>query len=166
MAYPGAASTAGRTEEPDRPVLRALLNVLWLVFSGLWVALVYALAGVICCLLIVTLPWGQAAFRMAGYVLWPFGRAPVPGPEPGPWYDPRNLLWLLVGGIWVLALHVVLGVFFAATLVLFLAAAQHLKMVPIAVNPRHWTIESDLPGATSPHEPATPPPPPVRGFRQ
>jgi uncharacterized membrane protein YccF (DUF307 family) len=148
----------------DSPAQRTILNVLWLLFSGLWLALAYAIAGVICTLLVVTLPWGLAAFRLAGYMLWPFGRAPVPGPEPGPWYDPRNLLWLLVGGVWIIAIHTVLGILFVASLVAYLFAAHHLKMIPIVANPRHWTIERDTPAP----EPAPYAPPqqdtPLPGF--
>jgi len=55
--------------------MRTLLNVLWLAFSGLWLAIGYVLAGVVLCLLIITIPFGVACFRLAAFVLWPFGRA-------------------------------------------------------------------------------------------
>ena len=54
--------------------MRFILNVLWLIFGGLLIALAYAVAGVICCILIVTIPFGIASFRIANYALWPFGR--------------------------------------------------------------------------------------------
>ncbi len=54
--------------------MRTLLNIIWFIFSGFWLWLAYVLAGIICCLLIITIPFGIAAFRIAGYVLWPFGR--------------------------------------------------------------------------------------------
>ena len=57
--------------------MRTLLNIIWFVFGGLWLALGYALAGVVFCILIVTIPLGVASFRMAHYALWPFGRAVV-----------------------------------------------------------------------------------------
>ena len=58
--------------------MRTVLNLLWLVLSGLWLAIGYVLAGVVLCLLIVTIPFGVACFRLAAFVLWPFGRAVVP----------------------------------------------------------------------------------------
>ena len=54
--------------------MKTLLNIIWLVLCGFWLFLGYALAGVICCILIITIPLGIASFRMANYVLWPFGR--------------------------------------------------------------------------------------------
>ncbi|MGW5821321.1 YccF domain-containing protein, partial [Streptomyces noursei] len=62
--------------------MKFILNILWLVLCGFWMALGYVLAGVICCILIVTIPFGIASFRIAGYALWPFGRTtPWEAPE-------------------------------------------------------------------------------------
>ena len=58
-------------------LVRGILNIIWLLFGGLWLALGYVLAGIICCVLIVTIPFGIASFRIAGYALWPFGRTVV-----------------------------------------------------------------------------------------
>lgn len=60
--------------------MKTLLNLIWFVFSGLWLAIGYAIAGVIMYVLIITIPFGVASFRMAGYALWPFGRAVVTKP--------------------------------------------------------------------------------------
>src|SRR3954467_7035483 len=80
---------------PDRPAgsleltaggdMRLVLNVIWLVFGGLWLALGYFAAGILCFVLIITLPFGVAAFRIGVYALWPFGYTVVdkPGPRPG-----------------------------------------------------------------------------------
>ena len=57
--------------------MRALLNVIWLVFGGLWLAILYTLAGILAFILIITIPFGFAAFRMARFCLWPFGRTLV-----------------------------------------------------------------------------------------
>ena len=51
-----------------------LLNIIWLVLCGIWMAIAYVLAGIICCILIITIPFGIASFRIANYALWPFGR--------------------------------------------------------------------------------------------
>ncbi|MGW3233560.1 YccF domain-containing protein, partial [Kitasatospora sp. NPDC001095] len=64
--------------------IRFILNVIWLVFCGIWMALGYLLAGIICCVLIITIPFGIASFRLAGFILWPFGRSAVERPDAGP----------------------------------------------------------------------------------
>lgn len=55
--------------------MKTLLNIIWLLFGGLWLALGYIFFGVLACILIVTIPAGVASFRMASYALWPFGRS-------------------------------------------------------------------------------------------
>ncbi|WP_334169478.1 YccF domain-containing protein, partial [Timonella senegalensis] len=76
--------------------MRTILNIIWLVLSGFWMALGYALAGIICCILIVTIPFGIASFRMANYALWPFGRVVVDKPTSGAFSLIGNVIWLLV----------------------------------------------------------------------
>ena len=65
--------------------MRLILNIIWLIFGGLWLALGYLLAAIISFILIITIPFGFAALRIASYALWPFGRTIVekPGPRPG-----------------------------------------------------------------------------------
>jgi uncharacterized membrane protein YccF (DUF307 family) len=58
--------------------MRFLLNLIWLVLCGFWLAIAYTIAGLVCCVLIVTIPFGLAAFRMANFALWPLGRTIVP----------------------------------------------------------------------------------------
>lgn len=60
--------------------MKTLLNIIWLVLCGFWMALGYVIAGIICCILIITIPFGIASFRMANYALWPFGRTVVRDP--------------------------------------------------------------------------------------
>ena len=55
--------------------MRLILNVIWLVLCGWWMAILYVLAGVVCAILIITIPFGIASFRIASYVIWPFGRS-------------------------------------------------------------------------------------------
>ena len=61
--------------------MRLLLNIIWLVLSGFWLFLGYVAAGIICCILIITIPFGIASFRIALYALWPFGRTVVATPD-------------------------------------------------------------------------------------
>jgi uncharacterized membrane protein YccF (DUF307 family) len=66
--------------------VRTVLNVIWLVLSGIWLALAYTVAGVLMCVLIITIPFGIAAFRVARYVLWPFGRTLGLETSSWPWW--------------------------------------------------------------------------------
>ncbi len=61
--------------------MRAILNLLWFFLSGIWLAIGYALAGIMMCVLVITVPFGIASSRLAAYVLWPFGRTVVRRPD-------------------------------------------------------------------------------------
>ena len=80
--------------------MRTLLNIIWFVFSGFWLWLAYMLAGIICCVLIITIPWGIASFRMANYAAWPFGRELVDKPNAGIFSFLGNVIWVIVAGWW------------------------------------------------------------------
>jgi uncharacterized membrane protein YccF (DUF307 family) len=85
--------------------VRIVLNVLWLVLSGLWLALGYALVGVLLCILIITIPFGIAAFRLAAFSLWPFGRAVVRKPSAGAASTIGNVIWFVLAGLWMAIAH-------------------------------------------------------------
>ena len=87
--------------------MRLILNVIWLVFGGLWLALGYVLAALICFLLIVTIPFGFASLRIASYALWPFGRTIVDRPGAGTGALIGNIIWVLLCGIWLAIGHLV-----------------------------------------------------------
>jgi uncharacterized membrane protein YccF (DUF307 family) len=97
--------------------LRTLMNLVWLVLQGWILALAYALAGLLACLLVVTIPFGIAAFRLAGFVVWPFGRTTVPTPGAGVASALGNLLWFLVAGWWLAVVHVLSGIAFCLTVI-------------------------------------------------
>jgi uncharacterized membrane protein YccF (DUF307 family) len=115
--------------------VRILLNIIWFVFGGLWLALGYALAGVVFCILIITIPLGVASFRMARYALWPFGRAVVPKEGAGAGAVILNVVWILLAGWWLAIMHVVTAVAQAITIVGIPLAVANLKMVPISLVP-------------------------------
>src|SRR5260370_8059127 len=95
--------------------MRLILNVIWLIFGGLWLAMGYLLAALLCFVLIVTIPFGFAALRIASYALWPFGRTIVEkaGPRPGALIG--NVIWVILFGIWLPIGHVVPPVALPAT---------------------------------------------------
>lgn len=115
--------------------MRTLLNIIWFVFGGLWLALGYALAGVVFCVLIITIPLGVASFRMARYAPWPFGRAVVPKAGAGAGAVILNVVWILLAGWWLAIVHVVTAIAQAITIVGIPLALANLKMVPISLVP-------------------------------
>ena len=122
------------TKDCDR-AMRTLLNIIWFLFGGLWLALGYALAGVIFCILIVTIPLGVASFRMASYTLWPFGRAVVPTSGAGAGSLLLNLGWIVLAGWWLALGHLTTAVAQALTIVGIPLAIANLKMIPISLFP-------------------------------
>ena len=115
--------------------MRTLLNIIWFVFSGLWLWLAYMLAGVICCMLIVTIPWGIASFRMANYAAWPFGREVVEKPTAGVLSLLGNIIWLIVAGWWLALTHIVTGIALCITIIGIPMAIANFKLIPISLMP-------------------------------
>lgn len=115
--------------------MRTLLNIVWVVFAGFWLALGYLLAGLICCVLIVTIPWGVACFRIAGYVFWPFGRAIVARPGAGTFSAIGNIIWFAVAGVWLAIGHVTTAAALAVTIIGLPMAWANLKLIPVTLFP-------------------------------
>lgn len=115
--------------------MRTVLNVIWVVFGGLWLSLTYLLAGVFACALIVTIPWGIAAFRMARFALWPFGRSIIDRPDAGAASTVGNVVWILCFGWWLALGHVTTALAQAATIVGIPLALANLKLIPVSLVP-------------------------------
>jgi uncharacterized membrane protein YccF (DUF307 family) len=115
--------------------VRTLLNLIWLVLCGWWMALLYFVAGVIMCVLIITIPFGLQAFKLSGFMLWPFGRTVVRRPDAGAGSVVGNVLWLVLVG-WELAIgHLVSAFLLAITIIGIPLALANLKLVPISLLP-------------------------------
>ena len=115
--------------------MRILLNMIWLVFGGFWLALGYFAAGIICCILIITIPFGIAAFRIGIYALWPFGKTVVDKPTAGVGSMIGNVIWVIIAGIWLAIGHIVTAVAMAITIIGIPLAVANLKMIPISLMP-------------------------------
>ena len=115
--------------------MRTLLNIIWFVFGGFWLALAYALVGVVFFLLIVTIPLGVASFRMARYAFWPFGRAVVDQPDAGTGSVLLNVIWIILAGWWLALGHVTTAIAQAITIIGIPLAIANLKMIPISLVP-------------------------------
>ena len=115
--------------------MRFLLNIIWLVFGGFWLFLGYIFAGIVACLFIVTIPAGVACFRIAAYVLWPFGKRVVPMPGAGSGSDLMNIVWFLIAGVWLAIGHILTAFAQAITIIGIPLAIANLKLIPITCFP-------------------------------
>jgi uncharacterized membrane protein YccF (DUF307 family) len=115
--------------------VRTILNVLWLVLSGVWLALGYALAGVVMCILIITIPFGIASFRLAAYVLWPFGRTVVRKADAGAASTIGNILWFILVGLWMAIAHLIAGALLCLTVIGIPLGLGNFKLAAVAIAP-------------------------------
>jgi uncharacterized membrane protein YccF (DUF307 family) len=116
-------------------MLRAVLNVIWLVLCGLWMSICYVLAGLVCFVLIITIPFGIASFRIAGYVLWPFGRTIDRRPGAGVASMIGNVIWIVLFGWWLAIGRLVTGVALCLTIIGFPLGLASFKIIPITLLP-------------------------------
>jgi uncharacterized membrane protein YccF (DUF307 family) len=115
--------------------MRTIGNVLWLVLAGFWLAIGYLVAGVLAFVLIVTIPFGIASFRLAGFVVWPFGRTTIWRRNAGIWSVIGNVVWIIFFG-WELALvHLVAGLLLMITIIGIPFGIACWKMIPLSLVP-------------------------------
>ncbi|MEL7587898.1 MAG: YccF domain-containing protein [Prolixibacteraceae bacterium] len=111
-------------------------NIIWVVFGGFFIFLEYLIAGLLLCLTIVGIPFGLQAIKLAQMALWPFGkRIEYMDYAPGCLSTVMNIIWLLIGGIWIAVTHLALGLIFAITIIGIPFASQHFKLVGLALTP-------------------------------
>jgi uncharacterized membrane protein YccF (DUF307 family) len=111
------------------------LNVIWLVFGGLVLAVGYGLAALVMFLMIFTIPFGIAAARLAVYALWPFGRTVVVRPDRGVASALGNIVWVVLAGWWLALAHLVTGVAMILTIIGIPLGVANLKLIPVAFTP-------------------------------
>ena len=126
--------------------MRTIGNVLWLVLAGFWLAIAYVAAGIANCLTIIGIPFGIAAFKLAGYALWPFGRSVIPDPHRLPLLSLiGNVLWLILGGLAIAIAHVVLGLLLCITIIGIPLGIASIKMARLALTPfGHRVVDTRL----------------------
>jgi uncharacterized membrane protein YccF (DUF307 family) len=120
--------------------VRLILNVLWLVLCGFWMALGYVAAGIICCILVITIPFGIASFRIANYALWPFGRTITRHPGAGAPSVVGNVIWFVLAGLWLAIGHLLTGIALCVTIIGIPLGIASFKMIPISMTPLGYRI--------------------------
>ena len=137
--------------------MRLALNIIWLVLSGLWLAIGYAFAALICFICIITIPFGIAALRIAAYALWPFGSTVVKRADAGVASGVGNVLWVLLCGWWLALAHLFTGVLLCLTIIGIPLGLANFKLVPVAFLPlgrEIVSVEESQPLATYPRSAA------------
>jgi uncharacterized membrane protein YccF (DUF307 family) len=115
--------------------VRVILNVIWFVLAGLWMAIGYAIAALIMFILIITIPFGVAALRIGIYALWPFGKTVVRRTDAGAGSAIGNVLWFLLAGWWLIIGHVITGLLLCLTIIGIPLGLANFKMIPVTFRP-------------------------------
>lgn len=116
--------------------MRFLGNIIWLIFGGLAVFLEYIVAGFALCLTIIGIPFGIQAFKLGVLALWPFGqRIERMDYAPGCLSTVMNIIWFIIGGIWIFLTHILFGILLGITIIGIPWAKQHFKMASLALTP-------------------------------
>ena len=122
--------------------MNLLGNLIWLIFGGFFAALGYLFGGIILCVTVVGIPWGLQCFKLAGLVLWPFGKEVVSSStNTGCLSLLFNIIWLLSGGLYTALTHLFFGLLLTITIIGIPFAKQHFKLIEISMMPFGKTIK-------------------------
>ncbi|MGC1814316.1 MAG: YccF domain-containing protein [Solirubrobacterales bacterium] len=115
--------------------MRIALSIIWLVFAGLWATILWCIAGIVMCILIITIPFGIQAFKIASFTIWPFGRTLVKRPEAGAASVVGNVIWFVLAGVWLALAHLIASIALAITIIGIPLAMANLKLVMVSLMP-------------------------------
>ena len=116
--------------------MNSIGNIIWLVFGGIIIALEYLISSFVLIVTIVGIPFGMQTLKLASLALWPFGRE-IRRREntSGCLYTLMNIIWILIGGIWISLSHIVFGLLFCITIIGIPFGMQHFKLAGLALTP-------------------------------
>ena len=113
-----------------------LMNILWLLFGGILTAVEYLISSLLLMITVVGIPFGMQTLKMASLALWPFGKEVRSGSRSdGCLYVLMNVLWILLGGIWICVSHLVFGAILCITIIGLPFGLQHFKLASVALMP-------------------------------
>ena len=115
--------------------MRLILNIIWFVLCGLWMALAYTFAALICFILIITIPFGIASLRIALFALWPFGKTVVKRADAGIASGVGNVIWFIFCGWWLAIGHLITGVALCITIIGIPLGLANFKLIPVSLLP-------------------------------
>jgi len=117
--------------------MNLLLNILWIILGGGIILFIeYVIGGLTLCITIVGIPFGLQCFKLAIFALAPFGSKVEESADAGGCFPVFfNILWILLGGIWIAVTHLILALVYAITIIGIPFAIQHFKMAGLAITP-------------------------------
>lgn len=116
--------------------MRLLGNILWLLLGGIIIVLEYLVSSILLMITIIGIPFAMQTLKLSGLALWPFGREIIySGKSTGCLSVFMNVLWLLLGGIWIAFTHALLGLILFITIIGIPFGKQHFKMAALALSP-------------------------------
>jgi uncharacterized membrane protein YccF (DUF307 family) len=115
--------------------MRLILNIIWFVLAGVWMAIAYVFAALICFVLIITIPFGIASLRIAMFALWPFGKTVVKRSDAGVVSGLGNVLWFVLCGWWLAIGHLVTGTLLCLTIIGIPLGLANYKLIPVSLLP-------------------------------
>jgi len=111
-------------------------NIIWLLFGGFLIAIEYLVASLLMMLTIIGIPFGVQTLKLAILALWPFGQHVTDSGNSGGCLSViMNVIWILIGGIWISISHLVFGLLFCITIIGIPFGMQHFKMAALALTP-------------------------------
>ena len=126
---------------PWAPTVKTLLNIIWLVLAGFWMALAYCLAAVLLAITIIGLPFAKQSLKLGVYALWPFGRALVQSPSRYKGLSViGNVLWFVLAGWWLALGHLATGIALCLTIIGIPLGIADFKMAGAALVPFGRTV--------------------------
>lgn len=130
--------------------MKVIGNILWIILGGFAIALEYLVAGILMCLTIIGIPFGIQSFKLAAASLWPFGNEVKNTPNSGSGVSALlNVIWILLGGIWITLTHVVLGLALCLTIIGIPFGLQHFKLMKLSFTPFGYEFGDVRPGETA-----------------
>ena len=116
--------------------MRLLGNILWLLFGGLYIAIEYFAASLVLIITIVGIPFGIQTFKLGVLAFWPFGKDFRENKQTdGCLSTFMNIIWILIGGIWISITHLIFGILLFITIIGIPFAKQHFKLARLAFSP-------------------------------
>ncbi len=130
--------------------MKTIGNALWFLLCGVWLGIAYLVAGLLACVTIIGIPFGIQSFKLAGYVMWPFGRQLVESSGHRFSKGVMNIVWIVIGGFWLALTHLLFGIVLCLTIIGIPFGLKNFSMARLAMFPFDFSVEPN--GEAGPNE--------------
>lgn len=130
--------------------MKTIGNIVWFVLCGVWLGIAYLLAGLLACITLIGIPFGIQSFKLAGYVMWPFGRELVESAGHRFSKGVMNIVWIVIGGLWLALAHLLFGIVLCITILGIPFGLKNFSMARLALFPFDYSVQPK--GLAGPNE--------------